>query len=79
MRGADAFELAGVDYLVVSPQVLASLGASATTEGYNDGLTAAADDFDSAIKRQLSTESAAIAEFTQDELADVSEASFKGG
>lgn len=36
---AEAFELAGVDYMTVSPSVLRSLQASSTMQGYNDGLS----------------------------------------
>ena len=39
---AEATELAGVDYMTVSPSVLDSLQATATMQGYNDGLSGAA-------------------------------------
>jgi hypothetical protein len=38
---AEAIELAGVDYMTVSPSVLDSLQATATMQGYNDGLSGA--------------------------------------
>jgi hypothetical protein len=38
---AEALDLAGVDYMTVSPSVLDSLQATATLQGYNDGLSGA--------------------------------------
>jgi hypothetical protein len=55
----DALALAGCDYLILSPKLLASLAATPTSQGYNDGLTASSDDSGDGIDRQLSPAMAA--------------------
>ena len=40
----EAKALAGVDFLVLGPKVMAALAASTTLEGYNDGLSAAEEE-----------------------------------
>jgi transaldolase len=74
----EAFELAGVDYMTVSPSVLKSLQASATMSGYNDGLSGAAETGDT-IERRLSPASAAEEEFSQQDAAPVTKESFQEG
>lgn len=74
----EAFELAGVDYMTVSPSVLKSLQASATMAGYNDGLSGSAETGDT-IERRLSPDTAAAEEFSQSETAIVTKESFDEG
>lgn len=74
----EAIELAGVDYMTVSPSVLDSLQATATMQGYNDGLSGAAE-MDDVIERRLSPETAAAEEFSQSETATVTQQSFNEG
>jgi len=75
---AEAFELAGIDYMTVSPRVLKELRASATMSGYNDGLSGAAS-ADEGLRRVLSPQKAQEAQFSDGETAEVDEASFKEG
>lgn len=51
---ADALALAGCDYLICGPKVLAGLAAMPTAQGYNDGLSAASGQYNEGLERQLS-------------------------
>jgi hypothetical protein len=51
---ADALALAGCDYLICGPKVLAGLAAMPTAQGYNDGLSAASGQYDDGLEQQLS-------------------------
>ena len=67
---ADALALAGVDYLVVGPKVLATLSETPTLQGYNDGLTTLPGD-DEYYSPRLSPEAAKEADFEDFELEPV--------
>ena len=51
---AEALELAGVDFMTVSPAVWEELNDAATLQGYNDGFTAASGE--SGLQQSLSPE-----------------------
>ena len=58
MRSKDeVLALSGCDYLVVGPQVLNALKSTSTLDGYNDGLHASTQDFES-LEPELSPEKA---------------------
>lgn len=63
----DALELAGCDYIVLSPRIMELLADTATADGYNDGLQAASTQLE--LQAALNDESAAAAEFSADDLA----------
>lgn len=72
----DAMALAGVDFLVVGDKVLGELGATATMQGYNDGLKAAGSD-DFTVAARLSDVGAKQAAFADDDIRPMSEADFR--
>ncbi|CAL8466910.1 g6446 [Coccomyxa elongata] len=74
----DALALAGVDYLVVGPKVLAALAEAPTLQGYNDGLTTLPAD-DEYYSPRLSPEAAKEAEFEDFELQPVTKQIFEEG
>ncbi len=51
---AEALELAGVDFMTVSPAVWEQLNEAATLQGYNDGFTASSGE--SGLQQRLSKE-----------------------
>lgn len=75
---ADALALAGVDYLVVGPKVLATLSETPTLQGYNDGLTTLPGD-DEYYSPRLSPEAAKEAEFEDFETEEVNKQLFEEG
>lgn len=73
---AEALALAGCDFLVVGPKVMAALGAS-TLEGYNDGLHVSDVEPAATISARLSPAFAAAFEFEAQELEVVDHAAFE--
>ena len=55
---AEALELAGVDFMTVSPAVWEQLNEAATLQGYNDGFTASSGE--SGLQQRLSPEVAPL-------------------
>ena len=64
---AEAVALAGCDFLVVGPKVLAALSAAPTLEGFNDGLSAAAGTPAPSVAPRLTPAFAAAYEFAPGE------------
>ncbi|KAK9916495.1 hypothetical protein WJX75_003327 [Coccomyxa subellipsoidea] len=77
-KAKDALALAGVDYLVVGPKVLATLSETPTLQGYNDGLTTLPGD-DEYYSPRLSPEAAKEAEFEDFETGEVNKQLFEEG
>jgi transaldolase len=75
---ADALALAGIDYLVVGPKVLATLAETPTLQGYNDGLTMLPGE-DDLYDPKLSPEAAKEVEFEEFELETVTKQIFEEG
>lgn len=76
---ADALALAGVDYLVVGPRVIASLANASTMQGYNDGLRPGASTDEGGIIPQLSTHGAKQVDFHPDETLEITNQLFQDG
>ena len=66
----DALALAGCDFIVLSPKIMERLAGTATADGYNDGLQAAASGLE--LQAALSEDGAAAAEFSGGDLAAAS-------
>ncbi|KAK9809892.1 hypothetical protein WJX72_001155 [[Myrmecia] bisecta] len=73
----EALELAGVDYIVLSPRVLDALSQTPTLQGYNDGLRVA--DEQEGVHTQLCPANAKEARFTPEETAPVTKQLFQEG
>ena len=73
----DALALAGVDFLVAGPKIVALLREMPTRAGYNDGLSAASAPADEGVP--LTAEAAAAAEFEDSETARVTKQLFEEG
>ena len=76
---ADAVALAGVDYLVVGPRVIASLANAATMQGYNDGWRSGASGEEGGIVPALSPEAAKYVDFHPDETLQITKQLFQDG
>jgi transaldolase len=72
---AEALALAGCDFLVIGPKVMAQLAATPTLEGYNDSLRAGSEEeLDQEVA--LTAEQAAAYDFDAEDLAPVTAATF---
>lgn len=74
---AEALQVSGVDYMVLPDSVQQQLRSTATLQGYNDGLSAAARDSDGAGVPALSRAAVEAYEFSDREVAELTADTFQ--